>query len=698
MSVVVGIVGFGINALLLAWLARRLLGATVGWPRTIALSLVLWLTAQPVITYVSSLLDIPLAADDPDLAGPELASYSLVLLLLAAWILVLEIAVLTVLELLVPTGSLPTPLHLARTWPARVRRTRRLATILRVATRHGLGGYLRRRTRRDQTHEALAVSLREALTDGGATFVKLGQTLATRDDVVPAAYVRELGRLHSDVAPEPWERIEGRIAAELGRPPGEVFARLDPTPLAAASVGQVHTARLASGEEVVLKVQRTDAAAQTHADLDLVTALADRLEDRTDWGRRLGARGLADGFAASLRDELDYGVELENMSAVGAAASGPVRVPGVRRDLSTPRLLVMERVVGEPLSRAGDLLSQLDATTRAGLAQDLLGSVLRQILVHGVFHADLHPGNIVLTVPAEDAASPVTGRGGSRPSPATADPTAGAATPRGEERSAQTTREQASPSPTLTLLDFGSVGRLDRTGREALAHLLLAFDRQDALAAADALIELLGRPESLDDRAFERDLGTLLLATRSTDLARRLTHLAIDHGFSVPPMPAAAFRAIATLEGSLRVLDPDVDLLAAARAHGPAIMAEHLTPAGIRSRVESHAAVVLPLLQRLPRRLDRLTADLESGGVPVRIRGVSESADRGFVLSLVREASTALLGAALTLCGVLLLTFGDGPTMIGRVDTHGYVGATLLLFGFVLGARLLVAGFRRSAL
>lgn len=505
MHVVVGTIGFAVNALLLAWLARRLLGAPVGWPRTIALSLLLWLTAQPIVTYATELLGIArpeaVRADSGDLA-----SYSLVLLLLAAWILVAEIAVLTVLELLVPTGSLPTPLHLARTWPARTRRARRLATITRIATRHGLGGYLRRRARRDRPHEALALDLRAALTDGGVTFVKLGQTLATREDLLPEAYVRELGNLHSDVDPEPWSVVQDRLVAELPAPVDTVFASVDPEPLAAASVAQVHTGQLLGGQDVVVKVQRPRAREQAVADLALVSGLADWLEERTDWGRRLGTRDLAAGFAESLREELDYRVEMDNMTAIAAAAGPRVRVPRVWRELSTSGLIVMERVHGQPLSRAASALERLTASERVALADDLLATVLRQVLVTGVFHADLHPGNIVLSTHdgADDAPAEAT--------------------------------------PSLVLLDFGSVGRLDRSTRDGLALLLLAFDRQDDLAAADALIEVLGRPAALDDRAFERALGALLVGARSTDLVPRMMRVVLAHGFAVPPMVAAAFR------------------------------------------------------------------------------------------------------------------------------------------------------------
>ena len=258
----------------------------------------------------------------------------MVSVLFVAWVVAVEVGVLVILEALLPTGSVPGPVELVRTAPARVRRARRYAQIVRIAARHGLGRYL---TPRPPDHEpgvATARALREALTAGGVTFVKLGQMLSTRSDLLGPSYVAELSRLQSDVAPEPWETVRRTLVEELGRDPDEVFDEVDPVPLAAASVGQVHRARLASGEDVVVKVQRTDARAQVTADLDIVERLAAWLQRTTPWARALGVRDLAAGFAQSLDEELDYRVEAANVPPCGPACRPTPRC-GCRASTST---------------------------------------------------------------------------------------------------------------------------------------------------------------------------------------------------------------------------------------------------------------------------------------------------------------------------------------------------------------------------
>ena len=389
------VVGSVVNALLLTVAARRLLGVPVGWPRTFLLSLVANAAAAPLLSW--TLLEIGIDWRSSTLDSQQQSVVVLVSVLFVAWVVAVEVGVLVILEALLPTGSVPGPVELVRTAPARVRRARRYAQIVRIAARHGLGRYL---TPRPPDHEpgvATARALREALTAGGVTFVKLGQMLSTRSDLLGPSYVAELSRLQSDVRPEPWETVRRTLVEELGRDPDEVFVEVDPVPLAAASVGQVHRARLASGEDVVVKVQRTDARAQVTADLDIVERLAAWLQRTTPWARTLGVRDLAAGFAQSLDEELDYRVEAANVAAVraGLPADSPVRVPRVHEHLTTERVLVMERMPGRPLSEPA-ALEGTGAEERAELAEELLGSVLHQVLVTGVFHADLHAGNVLL--------------------------------------------------------------------------------------------------------------------------------------------------------------------------------------------------------------------------------------------------------------------------------------------------------------
>ncbi len=648
MEFVVWLAGSLVNALILGFLSRRLLGAPVGWPRTIILSLVVSSLAVPVVTSVWTGLGL-----GPDTPSDHWVVVSLVTGLVLAWVVVIQVIIMVIAEAFVPTGSVPGPIQLIRSIPSRRQRSRRYLEIIAILAKHGLTGYLRPR-RPTRPTSRVAVEAREAMTEAGVTFVKLGQTLATRPDLVSAPFAAEFAALHSTVPAESWDTVRPVVESELGCRIEDVFADIDPKPLAAASVAQIHAATLLDGTAVVIKVQRPRARAQVEADLDIMGHLAQRLERTTPWGRSLGLVGLAEGFSQSLKEELDYRVEIANMQAV-AAASDLVRIPTPYPELSGRRLLVMERLDGQPLSAAGQTVAARSAEERETMAQDLFTAVLRQVMVSGVFHADLHPGNIFVL-----------------------------------------------SDGSLALLDFGSVGRLDRSARQTLGMLLLAADRGDAIAATDALLELLDRPADLEDRRLERQVGQLLLRyggglgqSGSADLFADLINLVVAHRFAIPPAIAAAFRALGSLEGSLTVLTDGLDLVASARAQGQELLAEQLQPEAVRREIEGQVAGWLPMVQRLPRRIDQLGAQLEDGRMTVGVRLFGRPDEREFLTSIVHQLVLAVLAAALAICGVLLLVAPGGPVLLAALSLFQLLGAMLLLFAFTLGARVLVLVFRQ---
>jgi ubiquinone biosynthesis protein len=650
-----------VNALILGFVSRRLLGVPVGWPRTIVVSLLVSWLFSGVVVLIGRIpgVDLTVESRGTDVTAEINTVQALLLVLLGlAWAVALGLAVLVILEAIIPTGSLPRPIAWLRGLPARWRRSRRYAQIVTVATRHGLGGYLRGRTRvpAGETDSAVARSLREALADGGVTFVKLGQMLATRPDLIGPTFARELSLLQSDVPTAPWPSVAAVVERELGRPLSEVFTSVDEEPLAAASVAQVHTGTLPDGTSVVLKVQRPEARAQVTADLDIVIRLATWLQRATGWGRRLGILAIAEGFAASLDEELDYTVEMVNHAAITADLDprDGVVVPHVYRELSTSRLIVMERMSGTPVSRSASLLATMDPSLRSDMAHRLLRSVLRQVMVTGVFHADLHQGNVLVDG---------TGR--------------------------------------LALLDLGAVGRLDSGSRDALALLLHAIERRDSVAATDAVLDLLDRPEDLDDRVFERELGQMLqrfagAGGGSSGMFQALFSLVIRHHFAVPPQVAAALRALGALEGTLASISPHVDIVAAARDEGRSVLASRFGPAEVKSALEDQLITLLPLLHRLPRRVSAIAESLERGRAVVNVRVLADERDRNFLTGVIQQLTMTMLAAACAIAGVVLLVADTGPFMLPTVRLYAFLGATLFFFGFVLAARALALVFRRS--
>lgn len=641
-----------LSAAVLALISRRVMGVAVGWPRTFVVALTVWLLTANIATWVGDRVGLPrvksghLPADYPALQAV------LVMGLVMAWLIAIGVGVLVVLEMLVPTGSLPGPMSFVMSLPGRRRRTRRYVQIMAICARHGLTRYLSGGAAGGESGSALARQVRSALSDGGVTFVKLGQMIATRPDVVGDSFARELSTLQSDAAELPWSQIEDAIHAELGRPVSDVFAHIDPEPLAAASVAQVHSATLLDGRAVVLKVQRPGAAAEVAADLDIIQRLARRLDAMAGWARRIGLMNLAQGFAQSLVEELDYTVEMANTRAIGQSAAGsPVVVPAILEDLSSRRLLVMERIDGVPLSRATRELAQLTDESRRQLATVLLDQVLDQVLVKGVFHADLHQGNIFLL-----------------------------------------------PDNRLALLDFGSVGRLDSSMRSSLTMLLYAIQRQDTAMATDALLDVLDRPEHFDLRGFERDVGGFLqlqdAGRDSLGLFTALFALLLRHQLRVPTQVAAAVRALGALEGSLRTLQPGVDLMGLAAERGSRLRNAEFGPERVKARIEEQLVALLPMVQRLPRRIESITAQLEEGSLGVNVRVLADRRDRQFLESLMHRFVMSVLAAACGICGTLMILSTGGPQMLPQLPLFSFLGVLLLFVAFVLACRLLILIFQ----
>ena len=647
METVLIVVSVVINTLLVAWIVRRLMGGPVGWPRILVFSFIVSVIAHPALLATLEHTGI----DDPSAAGTAGVAAAISVLFLA-WVIAIEISILVVSEILIPTGSLPGPITLARGLPAWSRRARRFIRIFSIAARQGLIGYLGRSSApSDRPHRpGTAVALRTALTEGGVTFVKLGQMLSTRPDLLPPAYVTELSRLQSQVPPEPWERVRQLLTTELGAPPEKIFSRFDPEPLAAASLGQVHRATLATGEDVVVKVQRSSAVATVRADLDIITRLAQLLEKRTAWARQMGVVALAEGFGASLSEELDYRTELRNLTSVQGSAA--VIVPAGYRRFSTRRVLTMDRIEGIPLSRAQQEIEALTAGQRDELTRTILEVILRQILVDGVFHTDLHGGNILLT-----------------------------------------------PGGSLALLDFGSVGRLDRQARLGLRSLLIAIDRQDGAAATTALCHILIPPADLDLVATQWLIGDLIMRIDGMPadvLYNDLLRAVVSAGFKVPPSIAAAFRCLGALEGTLTLLSPDLDVVDETRDIAASVFRETISPLhSVRSSVEQ-AALVAPIAERVPAQLSSILGRLDRDNLGLSFSPLADPTGRAVASQFAQVISLSVLTIVAAFSGIAMVLSDVGPHWADNMRVTAYIGMILLLIAYVIGSRLVITTLQRG--
>ena len=623
------VIGTAINVALIAYGSRRLLGVRhFSLTRTVVAGLLGELGGNTIINALATGIKHPSRH-----VGPAIAFIGLGI----ASALLLAMAILVTWQALLPAGTVPSP----AIWPRRLRRyagrTRRYWQIMVIFTRAGLGPLLRSGSEVTLTG-SLARSLSAALDRSGVVFVKFGQALSTRRDLLPPEFTAELGRLQDQVSPLPWSAIEQVLREERL---GDAFAEIDHEPLASASIAQVHTARLRTGERVVVKVRRPDIGGLVDRDLDIIRRLAHRLEQRTAWARTLGVVRLADGFATALREELDFRVEAQNLAAV--CSSDGVLIPKAFDDLSTRRVLVMERLDGVAISKARDF----DGADRQQLARDLLAALLRQIVVDGVFHADPHPGNILFLA---------DGR--------------------------------------LGLIDFGSVGRLDSELRASLQRLLLALDRRDPVALTDALLEVTARPDELDEQALERAVGALLmgrLGGGGMSMFATLFRIVARYELSVPPEFAAVFRALSTLEGGLTLLAPGFDIVAEAEQFGRGMISHQAS--SLKDTVTDEVMSLLPMLRRLPRRLDRITAAAEGGRFGLNVRLLADERERRLINGWLQQLVVTVLAATAGLMAVILLAIKGGPVMTSAVTLYQFLGYCLLVICSLLALRALAAVF-----
>ena len=528
----------------------------------------------------------------------------------------------------------------------RISVVRRYKELVGLARREGFGPFLSAAAREERTTVSEGVRLRRVLEAAGGVYVKLGQIAATRVDLLPSDVCDELALLQNRAAPEPADRMEPVLDSELDGEASRVFESFEWEPLAAASIGQTYAARLRSGEPVVVKVQRPDIAEVMERDIAALSLVAGVAQERTTFGQSIRTGDVLDQFARSLRSELDFQREAAAMEEMASLVgpSGDVRIPSIYRDLCTRRLLVQERFEGMTVADA-QKLGQWNGADRRQLAERLLRSMLDQVLKYGFFHADPHPGNVFVL-----------------------------------------------SDGSLGLIDFGAVGRLDSIQQAAIVDMLVAIARRDIPLLRESVERVADVSEHVAPERLERALARLLAdhvrANGAVDptIMQDLVSTISAFGVRLPGDLVLLSRALATLDGTLRVMCPGMSLVAAATE----AMISTNAPIDRDDMVKDAVLSALPQLRRLPDRLDRML--MLAGRGDLRVRHVVDEDSRRILRTLVNRGLLVTVGATLLLTSVLLLIPADaGPEVsanVGLFEVFGYGG---LFAGIVLLLRVVAA-------
>ena len=469
----------------------------------------------------------------------------------------------------------------------------------------------------------------------GPTFIKLGQLLSTRMDLLPAPYTEALSRLQDDVEPITIEEVEQVILDELGVDTRTAFASFDPEPLASASLGQVHRAELRSGRSVVVKVQRPGIRDRIASDMEALAELAQWLDDHTEVGRRFAFRELLEEFDHSLRDELDYKREAANLRRLASIVEPyPLLVvPLPVDDFTNGRVLTMEYLPGRKVTSIGGYARTEMQTEGSELADQLFRAYLDQILVHGFFHADPHPGNVSLT---ED------GR--------------------------------------LALLDLGMVARVPARLQDLLVKLLVAVSDGRGEEAAEITMQMGTQLPDFDEHAFVRGASDLVVRNHDLGVAEidagtlvmQLSRLSGETGLRLPPELALLGKALLNLDQVARSLDPDFSPSDAIQRHATAIMQQRMRPS--RERMFSAALEAREFIEELPGRVNRLLDATSKGELTVKVDAFDEKELLRGMQQMANRVTMGLVLAALII----------GAAMLTRVETDvrlfGYPAVAIVCF------------------
>ena len=469
----------------------------------------------------------------------------------------------------------------------------------------------------------------------GPTYVKLGQVLASRPDLLPEPYLKALARLQDNVKPFSYEEVEQIVNAELGVKISKAFSSFDPKPIAAASLGQVHCAALRDGRAVVVKVQRPGIAKQIAEDFEVLAQIAEFFDDHTDLGRRYRFVATLEELRITLQQELNYEREAQNLITVARnlAEFELIQVPQPVLDYSTRRVLTMDYVQGRKITTLGPLASlELEG---AALAEELFRAYLKQVLVDGIFHADPHPGNVFVT---------------------------------GDGR--------------IALLDLGMVGHTAPAMQEHLLKILLAISEGKGDAAAEVAVQASRTTNDFNAEEFRHRIGQLIALRRDQNLQQlnvgktllHVSRIAADNGLLVPSELTLLGKTLLQLDEVGRILDPGFDSSASVRRNVTQIMAQRMGKDMTQGSILSSLLEMKDFVTGLPSRVNKILDAIAKSELEVKVQAL----DAKLVMEALQKIANRIT------MGIILAALIIGASLLMRVETSfrlfGYPGLAMLLF------------------
>ena len=492
---------------------------------------------------------------------------------------------------------------------------------------------------------APAEELAKDLERLGPTFIKLGQLLSTRADLLPGPYLDALTRLQDHIEPFPYEEVERIVSGELAVRMSKAFADFDPTPLAAASLSQVHRASMRDGREVVVKVQRPNIRDLIVGDLESLSEIAHFLDQHTELGRRYEFDNMLVNLRKSLLRELDFTIEANNLHTIGQnlAEFEHIVVPEPIDDFTTTRVLTMEYISGKKITAINPLrFLEID---RGLLADELFRAYLNQFLIDGLFHADPHPGNVLLT---------------------------------DDDR--------------IALLDLGMVGRMTRTFQDNLLRLLLAISEGRGEMAAQAAIKMGEEKEGFNRAAFERRISDLVADSPDAVLSHmnagkvslEITKISADCWFHLPAEFTMVAKALLNLDRVVYSLDPNFDPNIVIRERANEILQRNILKSVAPNNLLSSVVDLKEFAEKLPTRVNRILDAAGNNDLRFRIDAIDEKV---IVEGLQKVANRITLG--LVVAALIV-----GAAMLMRVETSfrifGYPGLAMIFFLLAAAAGLMI--------